>query len=94
MSDKEVLTLEYYDKTLEIELASLPDNHPTVAVTYHNRGTAFEGLGKLEEAVESAEKAVERLLKTLPKEHPQVRMNQAYVDRLKQKLWVKQLFTS
>ncbi|CAF2694528.1 unnamed protein product [Rotaria sp. Silwood2] len=86
--------LEYYDKTLEIELASLPDNHPTVAVTYHNRGTAFEGLGKLEEAVESAEKAVERLLKTLPKEHPQVRMNQAYVDRLKQKLWVKQLFTS
>jgi tetratricopeptide (TPR) repeat protein len=86
--------LEYYDKTLEIELASLPDNHPTVAVTYHNRGTAFEGLGKLEEAVESAEKAVERLLKTLPKEHPQVRMNQVYVDKLKQKLWVKQLFTS
>jgi len=86
--------LEYYDKTLQIELISLPDNHPTVAVTYHNRGTAFEGLGKLEEAVESAEKAVERLLKTLPKEHPQVRMNQAYVDRLKQKLWVKQLFTS
>jgi tetratricopeptide (TPR) repeat protein len=86
--------LEFYDKTLEIELASLPDNHPTVAVTYHNRGTAFEGLGKLEEAVESAEKAVERLLKTLPKEHPQVRMNQAYADRLKQKLWVKQLFTS
>jgi tetratricopeptide (TPR) repeat protein len=86
--------LEYYDKTLQIELSSLPDNHPTVAVTYHNRGTAFEGLGKLEEAVESAEKAVERLLKTLPKEHPQVRMNQAYVDRLKQKLWVKQLFTS
>jgi tetratricopeptide (TPR) repeat protein len=86
--------LEFYDKTLQIELASLPDNHPTVAVTYHNRGTAFEGLGKLEEAVESAEKAVERLLKTLPKEHPQVRMNQAYVDKLKQKLWVKQLFTS
>lgn len=86
--------LEYYDKTLEIELISLPDNHPTVAVTYHNRGTAFEGLGQLEEAIDSAEKAVERLLKTLPKEHPQVRMNQAYVDRLKQKLWVKQLFTS
>ena len=86
--------LEYYDKTLEIELASLPANHPTVAVTYHNRGTALEGLGRLEEALESAEKAVERLLKTLPKEHPQVRMNQNYVDRLKQKLWVKQLFTS
>jgi tetratricopeptide (TPR) repeat protein len=86
--------LEYYDKTLEIELASLPDNHPTVAVTYHNRGTALEGLGRLQEAVESAEKAVERLLKTLPKEHSQVRMNQAYADRLKQKLWVKQLFNS
>ena len=86
--------LEYYDKTLQIELASLPSNHPTVAVTYHNRGTALEGLGRLDEALESAEKAVERLLKTLPKEHPQVRMNQAYVDRLKQKLWVKQLFTS
>lgn len=86
--------LEHYDKTLQIELASLPDNHPTVAVTYHNRGTALEGLGKLEEAVDSAEKAVERLLKTLPKEHPQVRMNQAYVDRLKQKLWVKGLFSS
>lgn len=86
--------LEYYDKTLEIELASLPVNHPTVAVTYHNRGTALEGLGRLDEALESAEKAVERLLKTLPKEHPQVRMNQAYVDRLKQKLWVKNLFTS
>ncbi|CAF1108885.1 unnamed protein product [Adineta ricciae] len=86
--------LEYYDKTLEIELAALPDRHPTVAVTYHNRGTALEGLGRLEEAVESAEKAVERLLKTLPKDHTQVRMNQAYVDRLKQKLWVKQLFTT
>lgn len=86
--------LEFYDKTLEIELNSLPSNHPTIAVTYHNRGTAFEGLGRLEEAVETAEKAVEQLLKTLPKENPQVRMNQAYVDRLKQKLWVKQLFQS
>ncbi|CAF3908727.1 unnamed protein product [Adineta steineri] len=86
--------LEFYNKTLDIELAVLPDNHPTVAVTYHNRGTAFEGLGRLEEAVESAEKAVERLLKTLQKNHPQVQMNQAYVDRLKQKLWVKQLFSS
>ena len=86
--------LEYYDKTLEIELAALPGEHPTIAVTYHNRGTAFEGLGRLEEAVETAEKAVQQLLKTLPKENPQVRMNQAYVDRLKQKLWVKQLFSS
>lgn len=86
--------LEFYDKTLEIELAALPDNHPTVAVTYHNRGTALEGMGKLTEAVESADKAVQRLLMTLPKEHPQVRMNQAYADRLKQKLWVKDLFTA
>ena len=86
--------LEYYDKTLEIELNSLSEYHPTVAVTYHNRGTAFEGLGKLEQAIESAEKAVERLLKTLPKQHPQVRMNQAYVDKLKQKFWVKQLFAN
>lgn len=86
--------LEYYDKTLEVELASLPDDHPTVAVTYHNRGTALEGLGRLEEALDSAEKAVQRLLKTLSKDHPQVKMNQSYADRLKQKLWVKQLFSS
>ena len=86
--------LEYYDKTLELELAALSDEHPTVAVTYHNRATALEGLGHLEEALASAELAVERLLKTMPSAHPQVRMNQAYVDKIKQKLWVKQLFST
>lgn len=53
---KVYLTLQYHNKTLEIELASLPENHPTVAVTYHNRATVLEGLGKLEQAVESAKK--------------------------------------
>jgi tetratricopeptide (TPR) repeat protein len=86
--------LEYYDKTLQIELAAYSNEHPTVAVTYHNRGTALEGLGRLEEAVESAESAVKCLRATMSEDHPQVQLNQAYVDRLKQKLWVKQLFTN
>ena len=86
--------LEYYDRTLELELASISDEHPTVAVTYHNRATALEGLGRLEEALANAELAVECLLKTMSSTHPQVLMNQAYADKIKQKLWVKQLFST
>jgi tetratricopeptide (TPR) repeat protein len=86
--------LENYRKCLEIELRVHSANHPTVAVSYYNMATTLEGLGQLEEAIETIQKARERLLLTRDENDEEVQMHQEYEKRLQQKLWVKSLFNT
>ncbi|CAF5184671.1 unnamed protein product, partial [Rotaria magnacalcarata] len=51
--------LGFYKKTLEIELKSLPANHPSLATTYNNMAMAFEGLEQYQSTVECAQRAVD-----------------------------------
>lgn len=85
-------SLENYRKCLDIELRVHPANHPTVAVTYYNMATALEGLGQLKEAIETIQKARNRLLLTRDENDEEVKMHHEYEQRLQQKLWVKSLF--
>lgn len=84
--------LENYKKCLEIELTIHPSNHPTVAVTYYNMATTMEGLGQLHEAIETIQKAKQRLLLTRNEDDEEIEMHKEYEKRLRQKLWVKSLF--
>lgn len=84
--------LENYKKCLDIELKIHPSNHPTVSVTYYNMATTLEGLGQLEEAIETIQKARQRLLLTRNENDEEVEMHNEYEKRLQQKLWVKSLF--
>ncbi|CAF4028546.1 unnamed protein product, partial [Didymodactylos carnosus] len=40
-----VEALNYYKKTLEIQLKSLPGNHPDIARTYKNMGGVHDNQG-------------------------------------------------
>jgi hypothetical protein len=52
----------------------------------------MEGLGQLQEAIETIQKARKRLLLTKDENDEEVQMHQEYEKRLQQKLWVKNLF--
>jgi tetratricopeptide (TPR) repeat protein len=86
--------LEYYEKTLDIQLASLPSTAHQISVTYFNLSTAYARIGRLDEAVASAEKSVEQLLKTLPPDHHEVKENQAQLEIVRQKQWLQQVLST
>ncbi|CAF1591949.1 unnamed protein product [Didymodactylos carnosus] len=44
--------LENYEKTLEIQLKALPSNHPSLATTYNNIGSALKAKGEYDKALE------------------------------------------
>jgi tetratricopeptide (TPR) repeat protein len=86
--------LDNYKKCLKIELKIHPSNHPTVAVTYYNMATTLEGLGQLEEAIKTIQKARKRLLLTRDENDEEVQAYKEYEKRLQQKLWIKSLFNT
>ena len=86
--------LENYEKCLRIELKCHADDNPTVAVTYHNMGTALDKLGRFQEAKTVVEKAIERLLRTKKEDDEGVQMNRKYLQQLEQRMWMKDLLAS
>ena len=86
--------LENYQKCLDLELRLHPPTHSTVAVTYFNMATAFEGLGRLEEAKQTVEKAIKRLSLTKNEDDDEIQMYKQFITRIDQKLWVKTLFST
>ena len=92
--DKAKEALEYYKKTLELQLTfSLPSAHQ-ISVTYFNLSTAYARLGQIDEAVSSAEKSVEELLKIYPLDHSEVKENQAQLEIVRQKQWLQQVLSN
>lgn len=86
--------LENYQKCLEIELVCHPPDNPTVAVTYTNMATAFEKLGRFQEARAAAEKAIERLLRTKTEDDEEVQTIRKYLQQLDQRSWMKKLLAT
>jgi hypothetical protein len=56
--------------------------------------TALEALGRFQEAKEAVEKAIDRLLLTKQEDDEDIKMNREYLQRLEQKLWTKNLFST
>ena len=78
--------LHLYEKTLLIELQTLPDDAKTIAVdSYHGLSKAYLGLKRLDEAILAGEQAVNQLLKTLPQFHPEVIQYNFYLYNIKQR---------
>ncbi|CAF2713578.1 unnamed protein product [Rotaria sp. Silwood2] len=57
-------SISYYQKALDAELSSLPDDHPTISISYFNLSTAYAGTSQYDEALQCAHKAVEQLRKS------------------------------
>ncbi|UJR17089.1 hypothetical protein I4U23_003986 [Adineta vaga] len=84
--------LNYYKKTLELQL-QLPNPLPhPLSVTYYNLSTAYAQLNEYDEAVKCAEKSVE-YLKTISENHPELKENQAQLEIARQKQWLKQVLS-
>ncbi|CAF2739861.1 unnamed protein product [Rotaria sp. Silwood2] len=85
--------LKYYKKTLDLQL-KLPNvlPHP-LSITYYNLSTAYESIGDYDQAVICAEKSVEQLRK-ISETHPELKENQARLEIVRQKQWLKQALFS
>ena len=86
--------LENYQKCLDIELKCHTAKNPTVSVTYYNLATTLEELGRLQEAKEAVEKAIARLVLTKREDDEDLKMQRRYLQRLEEKLFMKNLFTA
>jgi tetratricopeptide (TPR) repeat protein len=64
--------IEYYEKSLEIDLKVFGDQHPKVAIRYNNLGSAYNDLGNANKAIEYLEKSLEIDLKVFGDQHPNV----------------------
>ena len=84
--------LEYYNKTLDLQLKfPNPLPHP-LSVTYYNLSTAYGRIGDYDRAVECAEKSV-GYLKMIQEDHPELKDNQAQLEIVRQKQWLKQVLS-
>ncbi|CAF4876068.1 unnamed protein product [Rotaria sp. Silwood1] len=62
--------VSFYEKALEIDRKTLPEDHPSLAATYNNIGLAYNYLGEYPKALEFYEKAHKIFEKALPPNHP------------------------
>ena len=85
--------LEYYKKTLDLQL-KLPDpSSYYLSVTCYNLSTAYASIGDYDNAVEYAKDSVE-YLKTISEDHPELKENQAQLEIVRQKQWLKQVLSN
>lgn len=78
--------LSFLEKALEIKQKSLPNNHPSLIMTYHNMATVLEGLHQYKEAIVNAEHALNIARQVFEPDHAEIKDNQEYLDKLRQKL--------
>jgi tetratricopeptide (TPR) repeat protein len=64
------MALENYEKSLDIELMTLGNEHPSVATSYNNIGEILYHQGKHENALEYFNKCLQIKYRTLANEHP------------------------
>ena len=66
------LALQYYEKALHIQIKIYGDNHPNVATSYINIGSAYNDLGNKTLALQYYEKARQINIKAYGDNHPDV----------------------
>jgi len=74
--------IEYYVKTLAIQLKALGPEHPHVARTYHNIGATYAEKDDKEKAMAYLLKAKAIRMKRLGPEHPDTKATQHLIDLL------------
>lgn len=84
--------LQYYGKALDIAAVSLPENHSLVGITWFNVALVYTIQEKFDQAIESIEKSTQQFLKTLPEDHADVVENQKYLETIRQKKALKEIF--
>ncbi|OJA03685.1 tetratricopeptide repeat protein, partial [Bathymodiolus thermophilus thioautotrophic gill symbiont] len=62
--------IEYFELALKSDLKTYGEDHPEVAISRNNLGTAWKSLGKYKKAIGYYELALVALEKTLGIEHP------------------------
>ncbi|CAF2143882.1 unnamed protein product, partial [Rotaria magnacalcarata] len=60
----------FYEKSLEIERKTLPEDDASLAATYGNIGGVYDNMGEYSKALEYYEKDLEIMKKALPPTHP------------------------
>ena len=75
-SDKEdlynALEVEYYRKSLTIQLHNMGENHPELATSYNNIANVYNEKGELDHALEYHHKSLTIKLNSLGENHPDV----------------------
>ncbi len=71
--------IEYLQKTLEIQLNSLPPHHPSLAITYQNLSMAYDRRHQLKQALECMKKGHQIDSKNLPADDPKLIQNQEWI---------------
>ncbi len=84
--------LKCYAKVLEIAAVSLPEDHSLVGVTLFNMGLCYSSQERYDEAIESMEKSTAQFLKTLPPDHSEILDNKKYIETIRQKKALKDIF--
>ena len=64
--------IEYYEKSLDLDMMAHGPNHTSVAISWNNLGSAWENKGEYDKAIEYYNKALASDLKTLGSEHRNV----------------------
>jgi tetratricopeptide (TPR) repeat protein len=90
--DKTNEALTFYQQALELELKYLPENDHKISVSYFNLSTAYAKLNRLDDAIHSAEKSIQQLLKSVPPDHPEVKENTEQLEGLRRRKWLQQLY--
>ncbi|CAF1531846.1 unnamed protein product, partial [Rotaria sp. Silwood1] len=62
--------VSFYEKSLEIERKTLPEDHSSLDSTYNNIGAAYDNMGNYTKALEFYDKSLKILEKSLPPNHP------------------------
>ncbi|CAF4150510.1 unnamed protein product, partial [Didymodactylos carnosus] len=78
--------LKSHEKSLEIQLISLPPNHPDIATTYNNIGLVYDNQGDYEKALKAYKKALSIVRRTLPLAHPTRRVIESAITTVGEKL--------
>ena len=78
--------IEYNEKALKINLATLGENHPTIATSYNNIGLAWDGKGEYEKAIEFYNRALKIFIATLGENHPKVKVIRGNLERTEEKM--------
>ena len=64
--------IDYFDKSLVIDLKTFGLEHPHIAIRWNNLGSAWKYMGDYDKAIDFFEKALASNLKTFGPEHPTV----------------------
>ena len=66
------LAIDYYERALKIQVASLGEEHPDVASSYSNLGLAYDSKGNYDKAIDYHKRALKIRVASLGENHPDV----------------------